>query len=36
MKNEYCKCHNILLKRIPYTEQYNISYEDIISNKFNT
>lgn len=34
-KNEYCFSHNILLKRIPYTEGYNFTYEDIISNKYN-
>lgn len=36
IKNEYCISHNILLKRIPYTEKYNFTYEDIISDKFNT
>lgn len=34
-KNTYCFSHNILLKRIPYTEGYNFTYEDIISNKYN-
>lgn len=34
-KNEYCLLHNILLKRIPYTEGYNFTYTDIISNKYN-
>ena len=34
-KNEYCSSHNILLKRIPYTDQYNFTYEDIISDKYN-
>ena len=34
-KNEYCFSHNILLKRIPYTEGYNFTYEDIISDKYN-
>lgn len=34
-KNDYCLSHNILLKRIPYTEGYNFTYEDIISDKYN-
>ena len=34
-KNEYCLFHNIILKRIPYTDQYNFTYEDIISDKYN-
>lgn len=35
IKDKYCFTHNILLKRIPYTDQYNFTYEDIISNKYN-
>ena len=35
IKNEYCYAHNILLKRIPYTEKTNFTYEDIISDKYN-
>lgn len=34
-KNEYCLSHNILLKRIPYTDQYNFTYNDILSDKYN-
>lgn len=33
-KNEYCLSHNILLKRIPYTDQYNFTYNDILSDKY--
>ena len=34
IKNKYCLSHNIILKRIPYTDQYNFTYEDIISDKY--
>lgn len=33
-KNEYCKSHNIPLKRIPYTELDNITFENIMSDKY--
>lgn len=35
IKNEYCKNHNILLKRIPYFAISKINLETIFSNKFN-
>lgn len=35
IKNKYCLTHNILLKRIPYTDLYNFTYEDILSDKYN-
>lgn len=35
LKNSYCKEHNILLKRIPYTELSRLSYERIISDVYN-
>ncbi len=35
LKNEYCLNHQILLKRIPYWILNNLTYEDIISEKFN-
>ncbi len=35
IKNNYCKNHNILLKRIPYTEKTNFTIDDIFSNKYN-
>lgn len=34
LKNEYCKTHNIPLKRIPYTELDNITLENIMGNKY--
>lgn len=34
LKNEYCKTHNIPLKRIPYTELDNITLENILSDKY--
>jgi hypothetical protein len=34
-KNEYCKKHNYILKRIPYTDLDKITYELIISNQYN-
>lgn len=35
LKNEYCKKHNILLKRIPYFKINKISYDTIFGNEFN-
>lgn len=35
IKNNYCKQHNIRLKRIPYTEKMNFTIDDILSNKYN-
>ncbi len=35
LKNEYCKKHNIILKRIPYTELPYLSYEKIIGATYN-
>lgn len=35
LKNEYCKSHNIILKRIPYFEINQINLENIFSDKFN-
>lgn len=35
IKNDYCKAHNIILKRIPYTEKLNFSLDDIFSEKYN-
>ena len=35
IKNKYCLAHDIILKRIPYTEKCNFTYEDIISDKYN-
>lgn len=35
LKDEYCKSHNLILKRIPYFNLPNLSYEEIISSKFN-
>lgn len=35
LKNKYCKNHNLLLKRIPYFELSNLSYESIFSDKYN-
>ena len=35
LKNEYCKTNNIILKRIPYTSLSHLSYEEIISDKYN-
>lgn len=35
LKNEYCLNHQIILKRIPYWILDNLTYEDILSNKFN-
>lgn len=34
LKNDYCKVHNIPLKRIPYTELNHITIENIISDKY--
>ena len=34
LKNDYCKKHNITLKRIPYTALYHLSYEEIIGTKY--
>ena len=33
-KNQYCKQHNIILKRIPYTDINILNYELIMSNKY--
>lgn len=35
LKNDYCKKHQYTLKRIPYTDINNISYEKIISEYYN-
>ena len=35
IKNEYCKKHNIILKRIPYFQFNQINLENIFSDKFN-
>lgn len=35
LKNDYCKDHNITLKRIPYTALSHLSYEEIIGTKYN-
>ena len=35
IKNNYCKHNNYILKRIPYTEMKNISYENIMGNTYN-
>lgn len=35
LKNDYCKEHNIILKRIPYTALSHLSYDEIISKKYN-
>ena len=35
LKNNYCKNNNILLKRIPFFDISNITYEKIISNDYN-
>ena len=35
LKNDYCKEHNIILKRIPYTALPHLSYEEIIGTKYN-
>ena len=34
-KNDFCKNNNYLLKRIPYSELKNLTYEAIISEKYN-
>lgn len=34
LKNQYCKEHNILLKRIPYMEKSNLSLELLFDNKY--
>ena len=34
LKNDYCKKHNIILKRIPYTALPHLSYEEIIGTKY--
>ena len=34
LKNDYCKEHNIVLKRIPYTALPHLSYEEIIGTKY--
>lgn len=34
-KNEYCKNHNIILKRIPYFIEQNFTIDDIYSDKYN-
>ena len=35
LKNNYCKNNNIQLKRIPFFDISNITYEKIISNDYN-
>lgn len=35
IKNEYCKQHNYILKRIPYFSIQEITIDNILSNKFN-
>ena len=35
LKNNYCKNNSIILKRIPYTSLSHLSYEEIISDKYN-
>lgn len=35
IKNDYCKKNNILLKRIPYTDLKELTYENIIGNNYN-
>ena len=35
LKNEYCAKYNIPLKRIVYSELSNLTYEDILSEKYN-
>lgn len=35
LKNSYCREHNILLKRIPYTQLSCLSYEKIVSDIYN-
>lgn len=35
IKNEYCKSHNILLKRIPYFDLKTLTINDILSTKYN-
>ena len=35
LKNEYCAKRNIPLKRIAYSELSNLTYEDILSKKYN-
>lgn len=35
IKNNYCKEHNIILKRIPYFQISEINIENILSDKFN-
>lgn len=35
LKNDYCKSHNIILKRIPYFQLSSLSYDNIISDKYN-
>jgi hypothetical protein len=35
LKNDYCKEHNIVLKRIPFFSLSSLSYENIISDKYN-
>lgn len=35
LKNNYCKEHNIILKRIPYFEGHNVTYEKLISEEYN-
>lgn len=34
LKDDYCKEHNIVLKRIPYTALPHLSYEEIIGTKY--
>ena len=34
LKNNYCKSNHIKLKRIPYTSISQLSYENIISDKY--
>lgn len=35
IKNEYCYNNNIILKRIPYYDIKNLTFDNIISNKYN-
>lgn len=35
LKNDYCKSHDITLKRIPYTCLSHLSYDEIFSDKYN-
>lgn len=35
IKNDYCRSHNIILKRIAYTNLSHLSYKEIIGDKYN-